>query len=202
VSPLKGLDSLPAIPGDATYRLPDMALVWTQKAHLSIERAKFYRFMWSQQNEALIIPIQEFKTGQHIGHISRYFSGDSPTRYRSSLKAGKGLAGLIRGLETVFIVEDWLSCLRLADLGHSAVCLMGTSLSKQGYWELVNTTYSKYVVWLDNDSKLVREKARAIQSTLIALGKDCLLVTGRDEPKTLSGKELSSQTAVLLSSTN
>ena len=187
---VKAPNGCPPIPEDASYRLPIEAELWLQKAHITIERAKHYRIMYSHSQESLVLPIQAFSNGQPVGHILRRMGESAQTRYLSRLKAEKGLAGLKKGSSVCVLVEDWLSTIRLADLGYSAVCLLGTSCSKAGYWELVNTDYQTFVVWLDNDSELVRAKARSIQGTLLALGKEAILYTGREEPKLLLPEQL------------
>lgn len=179
-----------SIPQDTTYRLPLDGELWLQEAGLSIERAKHYRIGYSPSKNALVMPIQQLSDGKPVGHILRLLGNAAPTRYLSRLNPERKLAGLKKGLQCCVIVEDWLSAVRIAENDYTAVCLMGTSLSKQGYWELVNTDYLHYLVWLDNDSELVRSKARSIQGTMLALGKECTLHLGKEEPKRLTDRQI------------
>jgi len=60
---------------------------------------------------------------------------------------------------TVVIVEDRVSSIRLSELGYASVCLHGTNLSDSTLFALASGPWERYIVWLDNDSSLVKDKA-------------------------------------------
>jgi hypothetical protein len=168
------------LPSDYTYSLPQHARLWLEKYHIDTGVAQAYRIGYSDYKQA------------PVGHILRLTGEAASTRYLSMLGDRKCLYGFKKGSSKCFIVEDWISCIRIAELGYSCICLLGTSLGKAQLLELVSTHYEEYVIWLDNDSKLVRQLARKIYNDLVVFGKEAVLKTASEEPKHFTNVSLSS----------
>jgi hypothetical protein len=94
----------------------------------------------------------------------------------------------ISSSDMVVLVEDILSCIKVGRQ-YNAVALLGTTASTP----LINwlgKTYNEYVVWLDDDSKIVKNKQRVLRNTLSLLGESRIITgVGRD-PKYLSNTEI------------
>jgi len=75
---------------------------------------------------------------------------------------------------TVVIVEDWLSAMAIywSTPATAAYCLYGTHCTVDDLLNLKGMGYRDLVVWLDNDSELVKQKARQIakRATLLGMG--------------------------------
>lgn len=179
------------LPEDYSYQIPDHAQAWLDKYEIDRDLARKYRLGYSGEKQALVIPIQRFKPGRDVGHILRCYSPSAHTRYLSSIEDKEALAGLYIESDVVFIVEDWLSTIKIAETGYSCVCLLGNTLSRKLLPELLDTEYSQYVVWLDNDSPLVKSKARGLAKELCSYGKQAVFSTACKEPKHYSVSNLS-----------
>jgi len=84
----------------------------------------------------------------------------------------------------VFITEDWLSAARIS-MFYPALPLMGVNMSDL-QTEYIAKIFPSAVVWLDNDSILVLDRARNMSKRLISVGVGTARVSMRCDPKNAS----------------
>ena len=94
------------------------------------------------------------------------------------------------GSSGVVIVEDLLSAIRIKEcVGHlDAFALLGSELNDQGLARLLQ--YDDHIVWLDNDNKIIVNKAKKIADRLAIFGRRVRLVKDQCEPKDIFVKKL------------
>jgi hypothetical protein len=86
--------------------------------------------------------------------------------------------------DTLVIVEDYLSAIKVARAGVGAYCLWGSHLPTTDMLSMAaKDGYKKILVWLDNDNKIVDTKAQIIYTTLSSLGADTYINTVNSDPK-------------------
>lgn len=73
---------------------------------------------------------------------------------------------------TLVVVEDRVSAIKISELGYAAACLHGTNMSTTTLYALALGPWKNVVVWLDNDSDAVRRSARTIGAALSFFSKD------------------------------
>jgi hypothetical protein len=85
--------------------------------------------------------------------------------------------------DILVITEDYLSALRLSRY-YAALPLMGTSLNSKHFLDITKwyKTNRKILVWLDNDSSMVVQKAKDIRKRL-AVAFRCGMISINREPK-------------------
>ena len=88
--------------------------------------------------------------------------------------------------QPVVITEDYISAVRVGSLGYSAQCNYGVQVKPEFLHRMVEDfgIDCLYIVWLDNDSKHVCNKAQEIANILEMFGaKNVVVHQGTTEPK-------------------
>ncbi len=176
---------------------------WLYSAHIYDKTIEKYSIGCIPDKNAVCLPIiinRELKN-----YSLRYF-GDTNRKYkyitRGSKKAAKIVLGKERSPDTLVIVEDYLSCIRVADY-LPCFCLQGTNVSDR----MLNTLIKKYntiLIWTDDDEG-GDKAARTIETQIRKLYKNQYIknlweenlvdirvkrIKSKVDPKLLSEKEL------------
>jgi hypothetical protein len=126
-----------------------------------------------------------------IGYTLRRFNWDGP-KYLFDVSNSDGPAVHVppatelRG--TVVLTEDILSAIKVSRHANAVACL-GTSPSIEVLSWLIKT-YSNFVIFFDDDNKIVKKQQRVLRNTLSNMGT-CSIITGvGKDPKSCSNAEL------------
>lgn len=167
-----------------------------------------YGFLWSNQEQALYIPVQQETSafGPVLrGYIKRTFN---PKGYKTLRTGQEALWGLYRGgvgrgvqgrgverlteapvaSESICLVEDVVSAIRVAQTGMDALAMCGTNLPAEAASFILTEGYKRAIVFLDGDNPTVQAKARTAANKLSWLPTK-IVETGSD-PKTYPKQEL------------
>ena len=173
------------LPSDVTQHYPAHALEW---AKLPITLLRKHNVHYSAQRNQLIF---EFKDANN--HTLAY-----QARNLSPVPKGKRYftAGDVNALLPIYtgdvpqrhlvLVEDCLSAITLAALGHDAMPLLGSGITRQKLTRL-RPFYDLLDVWLDAD---MWPKAQTIVKTAQLLGFKATARYSKEDPKHLSNEEL------------
>lgn len=174
------------LPEDLVFELPEVATNWL---------LKYFNYntiptcFWSESKQGLFFLIKEEPTGDLLAYIYRYF-GENPGHPKW---VGYGISNTLyhtlgpKG-DTIILVEDLISALRLAQCNYYAMPIFGAHI---GLKRLAHLSHylgvSKVVVWLDEDKCTVSIteanramsiglKARAITTELDPKEYTCLQI--------------------------
>ena len=114
----------------------------------------------------------------------------------------KQLYTIKNGSKKVVIVEDYISAIRIAELGMDAICLFGTSINHTEIKDILDN-YTSIYVWLDDDDAGIRgsKKLLKVFNEYVYENKlrfplqyiddwSIIKVTSKNDPKTYSDEEL------------
>jgi hypothetical protein len=176
----------------STSRVGDyeQAIVWHKYkiTGVSLERAGV---RWAEEAESLVFPCYTID-GEHVGHVTKcldrtnlspkslLFWNTSPPRYF------KVTEWLLRGNDTVYLVEDCLSAIKLRQAGVSSIALLGTKLDDSTALE-ISKAYRKVVFCLDNDATV--KAVELSRKYNLLFDKVSILVPPAD-PKDMAPEEL------------
>lgn len=110
---------------------------------------------------------------------TRYIADDTDSREVSTIVYN------MHNSNTAVLCEDQLSAMKLSWSGFAGVALSGVNLSDDTLFK-VSMLYDNIVVWLDNDSKLVRDKATMMHARLQAVSDRAAFVGASEEAKNLT----------------
>lgn len=178
------------LPGDceaaAEASLTGDARRWLIKGGLLSPVITRYGFLWSPSEEALYIPVQQEISAfgpVEAGWVKRQFN---PKTYRTLRKGQKALWGLYRGTpgrvvqgeggeslvephrasESVCLVEDVVSAIRVAETGMDALAMCGVHLPAEAASFILTEGYKRAIIFLDGDNPQVKGKAREAANRL------------------------------------
>lgn len=173
--------------GVADPRLwPVQALAWPSKAKLSFTSIQDNGFLWCPSIGRVVYPV--INDG-YQGYIARLVEGEGPKYLASVVDKSKFVVHKpVNDSKTCIIVEDLLSCIKVAESGNNCIALLGTSLSDQVKSVLLSN-YDKYIIWLDNDNPQVKLNQAKLKRELELYGKVGIIKTTND-PKTYSSTEI------------
>ncbi len=88
----------------------------------------------------------------------------------------------------VVLTEDILSAIKVGRQ-YNAVCILGTNCDVKTLNWLIKT-YDQFVIFLDDDSNLVRKQQRVLKNTLDMMGKAVIVSGVGKDPKDLTNREI------------
>jgi hypothetical protein len=111
-------------------------------------------------------------------------------RYKRCDDGGNVLCGKLSvyntsGAKTCVLCEDPISAIKLDMAGYAGVALMGTDISSEDILKL-SYLYDRLVVWLDNDSDPIKEKAEAIYRRALMFISNTNIIRALEDPKKYS----------------
>jgi hypothetical protein len=170
------------------------AKIWLIRNGIVAEDLDKYHIMWSEKEQALIFP--QLSEEGLVGYQIRKFPQSYP-KYRTMTKKGftrknnylRELA--IPETRVLFLVEDYISAVRIHKLGRAAYSMSGTSMSDVQF-EYLLTQYDTFGIMLDNDNMEVKRSQLKLKNRLEAHGKCAFLYSLDKDPKEYSNSELES----------
>ena len=129
---------------------PVTALQWLYKYYVFDSTIKKYRIGYIPEQNRLYIP--QYSTD---GRIVYYSNRSMDVNTKCKYKTPKGIRqplNILKGGDsnTLVIVEDMVSAMRIAETGYDVLSLQGTNLPRD-YIEILHKHYYNYVLWLDGD---------------------------------------------------
>ena len=168
----------------------EQAIVW-YKYRITGESLGRAGVRWVEEVESLVFPCYTID-GEHVGYATKclartnvfpkslLFWNTSPPRYF------KVMEWALRGDDTVYLVEDCLSALKLWQAGVSSIALLGTKLDDSTALE-ISKAYRKVVFCLDNDATA---KAVELSRKYNLLFDKVSILVPRVDPKDMPMDEL------------
>jgi hypothetical protein len=133
----------------------EQAIVW-HRYRITGESLDRAGVRWAEEIESLVFPCYTIDGG-FVGYATKRLA-NPVTSPKSNLfwntahpRYFKVMEGLLRGNDTVYLVEDCLSALKLWQAGVSSIALLGTKLDDSTALE-ISKAYRKVVFCLDNDA--------------------------------------------------
>lgn len=161
-----------------------IAATWLNKYRVTQELIDKGKIRYDTTDNCLMFPVHNIM-GNNTGFILRYF-GNQYIRYK---RVGENGCHYFHDefSDSVLIVEDFISSLVASGICNT-VALLGTNLSEEDFNTIVSN-YSSYIIWLDNDSATIKEKARAYWKRFSLYGKSHV-VLDKSDPKKYSKEEI------------
>jgi hypothetical protein len=139
------------------------------------------------------IAIPRYSKEGLVGLDIRFISDIAPMkwdRYKLTDEDGNVLCGKLsiyntKGSTTCVLCEDPISAIKLDMAGYAGVALMGTDISSEDLLKL-SYLYDKLVVWLDNDSDPIKEKAEGIYRRALMFIVNTNIIRALEDPKKYS----------------
>ena len=147
--------------------IPVEAEAWRIKSKLSRKQCSDYKIQYEPEHNAIYLPFfttEDSTNGYQLRPLHRYGA-----KYINYVKDNnKELGGIIKKAtgDTLVIVEDLISGIHINEAGYEALVNYGTHVKPTILFRAIQKKYKHYVVWLDNDNKVVNEKARQMYDIL------------------------------------
>lgn len=140
-------------------------LEWLYQYYISDDLIKLYKIAYcapqAGKSESVLLPIVD-DNYEMVAYQRRFFP--DKTFYSSpGLRDQLFVPGYTGTEETVVLVEDYISAIRVGEHGPT-MCIFGTSLNRNQI-DFIVKTFSKVVIWLDDDEP-GRKAAHKIRSRL------------------------------------
>jgi len=166
---------------------PRHVRMWLQGFGISEVESVRNSLSYNEEIDELMIPIRNTKG--LVGYLCRTFT--SKTRYYATFKNSACSFWLSTGYghdsDTLVITEDVISAIKCARY-LPAMALLSTKIMNCAMSEIVNR-YKHFIIFLDDDTPLVKENQRALRNKLELFGDVRIVTVGRD-PKRCTGAEL------------
>jgi len=178
-------------------KCPPQHVVWLNKAGLSERLCERYSIGYSSKLNRTVVPILDNQDILLGYQTRRIHSWDDGPKYKTYLN--RNLGGIpfwsitARGEHnTLVIVEDILSAIRIAPFADSVALLTATP-KKQLLDTVVKNQYKRAFIWLDDDNTQVKKSQRRMATRLRLVIPDVQVIrtNGRD-PKEHTDDEISS----------
>ena len=139
-----------ALPEDVLPLIPEEALDWFYSYGFTHGDVVANKLLWSEQEKRLIFPILDEDKNIYAWQ-GRYFGEEDKPKWKSKGKLHE--RAYVKGTgDRLVLVEDILSCWKLAKAGYKAGCLFGSNPSMELILKYTCHT-SRLVWWLDEDKK-------------------------------------------------
>lgn len=174
-------------------QLPTEAVVYRLKYQLEKTTCQEYDIKWSPEHFGIVTPV--YYSTREAGYQVRPLTTKGG-KYFTCMEQDVVMGGFKRTAITdqpVVITEDYISAVRVASLGYLAQCNYGVQVKPEFLHRMVDEfdTVRPYIVWLDNDSKHVCNKAQEIANILAMFGvKNVTVHKDTTEPKHMLDKDI------------
>ena len=170
---LSELSDIVVLPEDVSPHPNENALTWLYSFGFNYSDIVRNQILWSESYERLIFPIYDDKS-ELLAWQGRYFGTQDRPKWLSKGKIHELVYTKGSGSSLV-LVEDIVSCLKLAKAGVYSGCLFGSYPSKimLNRYKLVA---DKLVFWLDYDKKVESVKFKRI-CEMMGIPSSCIFTT-------------------------
>ncbi len=178
----------------STQRVPvfERAIVW-HRYRIGVDTLNLAGVLWAEETESLVFPCYDLSGAfagmatkclarSYRGRKSDLFWDEEPPRYFTLLWGQLSPSGG----DTVYLVEDCLSCLKIWQAGRPAIALLGTKLDDNTALE-ISKVFRKVVFCLDNDA--TAKSVELSREYNLLFDKVSILVPPAD-PKDMQPEEL------------
>ena len=149
--------------------IPVEAEAWRIKSKLSRQQCTDNQIYYVPDSDAIYLPfftMDGFTNGYQLRPLHKHGA-----KYINCVKDNnEELGGIIinptKSYDTLVIVEDLVSGMHINEAGYDALVNYGTHVKPTILFRAIQEKYEHYVVWLDNDNKVVDEKARQMYDIL------------------------------------
>lgn len=184
------------LPDDTNTAFSQEAVAWLSQYHLSVEEAIKAGVRWSESKQQLIFLLEDGcwqarNFYEAAAKKRKYFTAgnvnDSIKIYlaHSSNREGPRCWEEESG-NTLAVVEDCVSAIRISGAGTNAMPVLGSHVSRQKLTRLARL-YSRLIIWLDHD-KL--NEARGLSTSARMLGLDTKVIYTDLDPKCYTNEQL------------
>lgn len=172
------------------------AKLWVLSYGIKLSTLDHFEIYWSDSLSAIIFP--QRKDGELVGYQYRKFPNpDGHPKYVTKTKDNfirknnylDVLRHPIYYPGVCILVEDYISAIRIGNLGYACCPLWGNNLHDAQLTKLLQD-YSKFGIMLDNDNVQVKKMQRTIASRLEAHGKEVKIFLLDKDPKEYKDEEL------------
>lgn len=149
--------------------IPVEAEAWRIKSKLSRQQCEDNKIFYVPDSNAIYLPfftMDGFTNGYQLRPLHKHGA-----KYINCVKDNdEELGGIIsnptQSNDTLVIVEDLVSGIHIIEAGYDALVNYGTHVKPTILFRSIQDKYKDYVIWLDNDNKVVDEKARQMYDIL------------------------------------
>lgn len=168
---------------------PNHALLWSLKAGIIPEDASDnYGFTYSETLDRIVVPILQNGVDAHGLWTARAASSQRPKYIMPKGATGTLWYDTRQSSDSIVIVEDILSAIKISKAGYVSCAVLGTSIP----WELGRLCDNRRVVgWFDPD-KAGREGYVKLRKALGPFGISPVKVTSERDPKLHQKHEIQS----------
>ena len=173
--------------------------VWLIRNGIKEQDCIDYGIYWSKSKQALVFPRYSAQGKELPGAESKKegvgFTSFQTRGFPKSIRTYKDKNCLIsatigkEGTRRIFLVEDYISAIRIAKLGECAFPLMGTGLPDPQF-EYLLTKADKVGIMLDNDNHQVKKAQIKLKNRFEAHGKTVRLYSLAKDPKEYNDEAL------------
>lgn len=185
--------TLPHDISDEPMFWPARVKVWLMEQHIDLTSASGYGIMYSDSLRRVIIPVYQ-PTGGLVGYQARHiFPEDTGPKYYTVTSDPERMFHYApyNRYSTVFVVEDFISMLRIRSLGFGGTAILGTTASNVWLHAITNLPVDyNIVILLDWDNPTVIRKTIALQRKLLLHFNKVHVVTEEIDVKGMDDLEL------------
>jgi hypothetical protein len=186
--PKRTYKPIPFPPDCTTWDMfPADVKLWLLSGGLSKPTVDKCGVVWSPSRNTLIVPVAH--DGILVGAVHRGFFGEQRYRlYTNDSDECFLMYSRKSKRQVVVLCEDFVSCIRLTEVGYTGIALLGVSLRKGVRSMLSELDPEHVVVWLDNDNTNVKRAATSIAKELSSF--NARVVRNHSDPKKYTNEEL------------
>ena len=173
-------EDIVVLPEDVNTVPSDAALTWFFSFGFDFGDVIRNQILWSDSYQRLIFPIYDAQSNL-LAWQGRYFGELERPKWLSKGKIHELLYTQGDG-ETIILVEDIVSCLKLAKANVFSGCLFGSNPSTT-MMNRFRVVANKFVFWLDDDKKVESVKFKRICDSM-GIPTRCIFTT--NDPKEYS----------------
>ena len=169
--------------------------VWITKYGITSLEIEKYRLGWSEQRNAILMPI--YRKGVLLGIQHRTFEEDHPKYVTKAIHnplwwySGDYSTTIMGATSGLCIVEDIVSGIKCSRF-VPAIALLGANLSEEcaAFISELNIDKSKIKLFLDNDNRQIKLNQLKIKGILEQMGYTVTIIKQNKDPKECSDNQL------------
>ncbi len=159
------------LPPDLTFKAneqPVEHIVWLHQHGITHKMQREYEIGWSNNWGRTILPVRQHKGGKLLAfQRRRVLRGDFGPKYLTTrLEHIKNPVFKARGPHlgnTLILVEDILSAIKVNEAGFYSWALLGTYMTNSVAVDIADAKFDTVVIWLDDDNLAVRRSQKVMR---------------------------------------